>query len=87
MEERPYIVSIEICTIKAWQFYWRRQEKCVTQIGPELLKLIDQVRLKIRCVHLLSDIKILSHLLAKALLDYVRSLVILYNEFNTEENW
>jgi hypothetical protein len=32
------------------------------------------------------DIKILSHLLAKALLENVRSLVMLYNEFNTEEN-
>jgi len=34
----------------------------------------------------ISDIKILSHLLAKAFLEYVRRLVLLYNEFNTEEN-
>jgi len=34
----------------------------------------------------ISDIKILFHLLAKALLENVRSLIMLYIEFNTEEN-
>jgi hypothetical protein len=59
------------------------------RIGPELLKLIDQVRLwkQDMCIcSVISDTKILSHLLTKALLENVRSLVMLYNEFNTEEN-
>lgn len=59
------------------------------QIGPELLKLIDQMRLckyDMGICSVIIDIKILSHLLAKALLENVRSLVMLYNEFNTENS-